>query len=128
MADDPNTFARDLDRAAAAAKTVTRSVVNRGAVTIKTQAQANARASARWHGRHAPASINYDLDEGPHTVSADIGYDRDAPGNAGKQARLGGILEYGSPTSPAHRDLGRAFEDEEPKFERALADEIGKLL
>jgi hypothetical protein len=128
MAESPDGFARDLERAAAAAKPVVRRVVNRGAATIKAQARANAKSTARWHGRYAPMAINYDLDEGPSWVSADIGYDRDAGGNAGRQARLGGILEHGSPTSPAHRDIGRAFEDEVPKFERALADEIGKLL
>ncbi|SDN79126.1 hypothetical protein [Geodermatophilus sp. DSM 45219] len=128
MAESPDGFARDLERAGAQVKSVVRPVVVKGAVNVKNEGRRNSTASSRWHGRYAPQAIDFDVDETGDVIEADIGYNHDAPGNLGKQARLGGILEYGSPTSPPHRDLGRALESEEPRFEQAIADAVGRLL
>lgn len=40
----------------------------------------------------------------------------------GGMGSLGGILEFGSPTSAPHPHLHPAFDEEVPRFDRAIAD------
>jgi hypothetical protein len=58
-----------------------------------------------------PASISYDVTEGPGVVEAEIGPDKGRP-----QGPLGNLLEFGSAHNPPHNDGGRALDDEEPRF------------
>lgn len=123
--DTPNSLAADMLKAAGEAIVGTRAIVAKGSLNIKNDARANVLASAPVHNAHAAYAITYDTQIGRTVVSGEIGYDKDRPGGS-----LGNLLEYGGggDRSPAHRDLGRAFDSELPRFEEALAVFAGKLL
>jgi hypothetical protein len=70
------------------------------------------------HNAHAANAITYDtqIDAKGLVTRGEIGYDKGRPGGA-----LGNLLEYGSRNNAPHRDLGRAFDSELPRFEDAIA-------
>jgi hypothetical protein len=121
--DTPESLAADMLRAATEAIVATRAVVQKGALNIKTEAKANVLKSAPVHNAHAAQAITYDTTIGASTVDAEIGYDKDRNGGS-----LGNLLEYGSRKNSPHRDLGRALDAEDPRFEQAIAAAIEKLL
>jgi len=123
MVDTPATLAAAMLSAAAKSVVATRAVVAKGALNVKNEAKANVLQSAPTRNAHAHNAITYDTTIRPTTVDAEIGYDKDKRGGA-----LGNLLEYGSRNNPAHRDLGRALDNEEPRFEKALGDIVGRLL
>ena len=127
MAQTPDQFAADLLKAAGKAIVGTRAIVQKGALNIKNDARKNVAQSAPMHNAHAQYAITYETknDFKAGVSRAEIGYDKDINGGA-----LGNLLEYGGggDRSPAHRDLGRAFDAELPRFEEALAMFAGKLL
>lgn len=89
-------------------------VVTKGALNVKNGWRANATASSGAHARHYPRTIDYDVRPLGLLVEAEIGP------SGGGQADLAPVLEYGSPTSPPHRDGGRSADREEPRFFAAL--------
>lgn len=101
-------LAADLAAAAAAAPVEAAAVVAKGLLNIKKGARANATASSGAHAAQYPATITYDPD--PDGLGGEVGPERRGQGN------LGPILEYGSANNPPHRDLGRALDEEEPRF------------
>lgn len=111
-----------LDAAIKTAPAETVKVVSRGSLQIKKAWQ------RRWKGHphisHLPYTINYDIKSAWHTVSGEIGPDRDRGG----QAPLAGIIEYGSPTSPPMPGGLPSLAEEAPRFEKALEDMAVKLL
>lgn len=109
--DTPESLAADLLKAAAKSVVETRAITQKAALNIKTQAKANVQQSAPAHNAHAHQAITYDTKIGATAIDAEIGYDKDKRGGA-----LGNILEYGSRNNEPHRDLGRALDDEEPRF------------
>ncbi|OKI22206.1 hypothetical protein [Streptomyces sp. CB03911] len=115
----------DLARVGADLDERTHQVVSRGALNIKRDWRANARASSGRHARLYPSSIGYD----PITAlpgggaSAVIGPDKDAP-----QGALGNLLEFGSAKNGPHNDGGRALAAEEPRFIAAVEQLAGDLL
>ena len=111
MAQSLDSFARDLRAAAEHAPREAAAVVSKGALNVKTDARANARASSGVHAAKYPDTIGYDLDA--DGLGAEIG-----PARSG-QGHLGPILENGSINNPPHRDLGRAMDVEEPRFVQA---------
>ncbi len=113
----------DLARAGLELERRTQQVVSRGALNIKRDWQANARATAGRHARLYPASIGYDLTSGPGGTGAVIGPDKDRP-----QGALGNLLEYGSSKNAPHNDGGRALAAEEPRFLAAVEALGGELL
>jgi hypothetical protein len=125
--DTPTTLAADMLKAAGEAIVGTRAIVQKGSLNIKNDARKNVAQSAPTHNAHAQYAITYDtkVDARGLVVRGEIGYDKDINGGA-----LGNLLEYGGggDRSPAHRDLGRAFDSELPRFEDALAAFAGKLL
>lgn len=121
--DTPGTLAAALLKAAAAAVGETRAVVQKGALNVKNEARVNVLRSAPTNNAYAHNAITYDTEIGKTTVGAEIGYDKNRRGGA-----LGNILEYGSVNNPPHRDLGRALDAEEPRFEKALGDAVERLL
>jgi hypothetical protein len=123
--DTPDTLAAAMLAAAAGAVAGTRAVVQKGALNVKNEGRANALASAPRHNARAPYAITYDTKVGKASVEGEIGYDKNKPGGA-----LGNLLEFGGggDHSPPHRDLGRALDAEQPRFEKALADMAEKLL
>jgi hypothetical protein len=119
--DTPNSLARDMLKAAAEAIVGTRGIVQKGSLNIKNEARKNVAQSAPVHNAHAQYAIGYDtqIDAKGLVTRGEIGYDKDKPGGD-----LGNLLEYGAPrrgNSPPHRDLGRAFDSELPRFEDAIA-------
>jgi hypothetical protein len=116
-----NDLASDLGEASRSAGEQVRKVVKKGAQNVKEDAKRNVLISAPIHNAHAAEGINYDVAE--DGMSAEIGYDKRRRG-----ARLGNVLEYGSRNNAPHRDLGRALDVEEPRFEQAVSDAAKKLL
>lgn len=119
-------FAAELLQSALAAPVQAAKVVKKAAQNIKDEARANVRQTAPVHNAHAQNAITYDE---PSILGAriesEVGYDKDLPGGA-----LGNLLEYGGggDHSPPHRDIGRAADIEEPRFEDAARAMVGKLL
>lgn len=101
-------FAADLAAAAAAAPVEAAAVVAKGLLNVKDGARRNATASAGAHAKQYPGTITYDPD--PDGLAGEVGPERHGQGN------LGPILEWGSEHNPPHRDLGRALDEEEPRF------------
>lgn len=125
MVDTPATLAADMLKAAGKAVVGTRAVVQKGALNVKTEGRANALKSAPTRHAQAPYAITYDTKIAATAVEAEIGYDKDKNGGA-----LGNLLEFGGggDHSPPHRDLGRALDNEEPRFEKALVEMTERLL
>jgi hypothetical protein len=127
VAQTPDQFAADLLASAVEAAAGTRAVMKKAAQNVKTAARRNVAESAPVENAHAQYAITYDtsVDLRNGAISAEIGYDKDLPGG-----RLGNLLEFGGggDHSPPHRDLGRAMDDEAPKFEDFMFTMAKKLL
>lgn len=108
-------YAVTLDRAAEVAPAETRKVVTKGALNIKTSARR--RAGGLKHAPAYPRSITYDTRETATSASADIG-----PDKGKRQGALGNILEYGTLNNEPIPHMGPAADEEQPRFERAMAD------
>lgn len=106
-------LAAALAAAAAAAPIEAAAVVAKGLLNIKNGARRNAQASSGTHAKAYPGTITYDPD--PDLLGGEVGPERRGQGH------LGPILEYGSVNNAPHRDLGRALDDEEPRFIDAAA-------
>ena len=110
-------LARDFATAAASAPELARGVVAKGALNVKNQARINAKETSGTHAAKYPDTITYSE---PTILGAlvesEIGPEKRGQGN------LGPILENGSVHNPPHRDLGRALDDEEPRFLAAAAE------
>ncbi len=126
MVDTPQTLAAALAASSAKAVAETRAIVQKGAQNIKTEGRNNALRSAPTQHGHSPQTINYDTKVTGATIEAEIGYDR----SVSKSANLAWVLEFGGGRdhSPPHRDLARALEAEEPRFEQAISTMAGRLL
>lgn len=100
----------------------TAKVTSKGCLNIKRDWQ------RRWRGHphisQLPYMINYDVVSARDNISGQVGPDLDRGG----QAPLGGIIEYGSPTSAPIPGGLPALEEEAPRYEKALADMAVKLL
>lgn len=126
MVQSADSFAADLLLAAAKSSVAAAAVVKRAAQNVKTEAQANVLKSAPTHNAGAHRAITYDEPSLLGTqITSEVGYDRDKPG-----AALGNLLEYGGggDKSPAHRDIGRAADNEETRFADAVASMATRLL
>ncbi len=100
-------------------------VVFKGAMNIKAAMVSDMSASRSFRG--VARDIDFDMIDGQDSVAAEIG-PRSAPGAAGN---LANIAYFGSPTRAGGatvRDPREALEDEQPKFEQALADVLGEIL
>jgi hypothetical protein len=105
-------------KAAAEAIVGTRAIVQKGSLNVKNEARKNVAQSAPIHNAHAPVRHHLrhrDRRQGPRHPRRDR-LRQDKPGGA-----LGNLLEYGSRNNAPHRDLGRAFDSELPRFEDAIA-------
>jgi len=117
--DTPQTLAAAMLKAAAEAVAGAATVVAVGANNIKRDARANVQKSAPVQNAHAQYAITYSNPTvSAYAIESEIGYDKDLNGGA-----LGNLLEFGGggDKSPPHRDLGRALDAEEPRFESALS-------
>ncbi|MGW2544903.1 hypothetical protein ACWC5I_29495 [Kitasatospora sp. NPDC001574] len=115
---------RDLARAGAELDRECRQVVSRGALNVKRDWAANARATAGRYAPHYPRTIGYDLEvRQGGGAEAVIGPDKGAA-----QGALGNLLEFGSSRNPPHNDGGRALTSEEPRFVAAVEQLARRLL
>lgn len=107
----------------AAAQTITgvEAVVGKGASNVKRDWQ------RAWKGfKHLPAlaySVNYDVFTTPGHIQAEIGPDLNR-----NQGPLGGVAEFGTPTSAPHPGGAPALDAEAPRFEAAMALLVDRLL
>lgn len=121
----PDSLAADMLMAAGKALVMARVAVQASAKQIKDEAKANVLKSAPTHNAGAHKAITYETGYTKTGVAAIVGYDKSLPGGA-----LGNLLEYGGggDKSPAHRDIGRAADSEEPRFADAIFKLSGRLL
>lgn len=122
----PEQFAAELLATAVEVLPQSARVVKKAAQNVKTAAKENVQRSAPTNHAHAHNAITYDEPTiTPLGVSSEVGYDKDKRGGA-----LGNLLEYGGggDKSPAHRDIGRAADDEESRFAAAMLHMAGRLL
>lgn len=99
----------------------TRSVVQRGAMNVKRDAQNL--ISGLAHAPHYPRSITYDTRWTGRGSEAEIGPDKNR-----RQGALGNILEYGTAKNAPLAHLGPALDLEGPRFEQNLAELVEKML
>lgn len=121
-----DSFAAELLKAAVEAPVVAAVAVKKAAQNIKSEARENVRRSAPVHNAGAYNAITYDEPKPVGMrVTSEVGYDRNLPGGA-----IGNLLEFGGggDHSPPHRDIGRAADNEETRFEDVFAKLAGKLL
>jgi hypothetical protein len=118
MVDTPQTLAAAILRAIATTTVEVTAVVAKGALNVKNDARKNVEQSAPVNNAYAQNAITYDSPRlAGMVIEAEIGYDKERRGGS-----LGNLLEFGGggDKSPPHRDLGRALDVEEPRFEAAL--------
>lgn len=115
MADSLAVLAAELRAAARSAEDTAAAIVRRGAVNLKRDWRANARASAPHYATAYPYSIGFDIVTVEDHVLAEIGPDKDL-----RQGALGNLLEFGSVHNPPHDDGGRALRAEEPRMVAAF--------
>lgn len=99
-----------------------RTIVQQGALNIKTRAREL--AGGMPHAPRYPYSITYDTTVTDTSIEAEIGPDKDLPVGA-----LGNIFEYGtSRHGPYRPHMGVALTEEEPRFERFVDALAARLL
>jgi len=99
-------------------------VVEKGALNIKTDARARVRSAITGtYLPHYPQSIDYDIDSGSDWVEAEIGPNPDM-----LQGGMGRGVEYGSANTGPTPHLDPAYEDEQPRFEKAAGDVLARGL
>lgn len=118
---DLDAWADSLERAADELPEQAEKVVGRGLLNIKKDWK------ARWTGHahipHLPNAINYDVVRRGDDIGGEVGVDQRK-----RQGPLGGIIAWGDgPNAPLPGPL-EAIAAEEPKFEKAMADLLEKLL
>lgn len=110
----------------AAKRTVpdTRSVVGKGSLNIKQDAQRIIRAASHYgYLPHYPRSITYDVKTASAVVTGEIG-----PVQARLQGGLGPLLENGSVNNAPIPHLSPALDLEEPRFVRSMEELAMKIL
>lgn len=112
-----------IDRAMDAAVAVTK----RGAQNIKTDAVDLIRGQLSppglTHLPHYPRAIDYELDEGGLSVTAEIG-----PDSAKRQGGRGSGVEFGSVNARPMPHMFPALDEEEPRYLEQLARRVGDVI
>lgn len=98
-----------------------RGVVRDGIRVGANLARANARVTARKHGKHYPRSITFEMTSGlglfGNTISGEYGPDINRP--------QGGMsFEFGSRNQKPHLDLARSADVVGPAFIRSVDDQV----
>lgn len=117
-----NEFVLELDAATSRMIPEATAVVSKGCLNIK---QDWARAWSSM-GKHLPMlgrSVSYDVAVLPGRILGEVGPDLNR-----RQGPLGGVAEFGTPTSAPHPGGAPALDAEAPKFEAAMLALTVKLL
>lgn len=96
-------------------------VVGRGLFNIKQDWKS--RWSGHAHIPHLPNAINYDVTRHDDDIGGEVGVDKTR-----RQGPLGSIIAWGDGANAPLPGPLEAIAAEEPKFERALADLLEKLV
>lgn len=116
-------LAADLGRSGAGVLGEAGKVVFKGAMNIKSGMQKEMRGSR--HFKSLARSIDFDIETRPSGVEAEIG-PRSGPGEAGN---LANIAYFGSSRGGGGTvDFMKPFEDEAPRFEKAIGDVLRDVL
>lgn len=117
-----NEFVVELDVATSRMIPETTAVVSKGCLNIKKDWAASWSSLAK-HLPMLPRSVSYDVTVLPGRVLGEVGPDLNR-----RQGPLGGVAEFGTPTSAPHPGGAPALDAEAPKFEAALLALTVKLL
>lgn len=117
-----NEFVVELDVATSRMLPEVAAVVGKGCLNIKKD-WANSWAALAKHLPMLPRSISYDVTTLPGRVLGEVGPDLNR-----RQGPLGGVAEFGTPTSAPHPGGAPALDAEAPKFEAAMLALTVKLL
>jgi hypothetical protein len=117
-----NEFVLELDKATSQMLPEVSAVVGKGCMNIKTD------WAGRWSGlgKHLPdlpKTVSYDVFTLPGRVRGEVGPDINR-----RQGPLGGVAEFGTPTSAPHPGGAPALDAEAPKFEAAMLMLTKRLL
>ena len=111
----------EFEAAASLTVSSTQAVVGKGCSNIQRDWRSTWRAFK--HLKSLPRSISYDVVTSPGHVTGTVGPDLNR-----KQGALGGIAEFGSPTSAPHPGGAPALDAEAPRFEAAMLALTERLL
>jgi hypothetical protein len=114
-------LAADLGEIPVKAVPEVRAITQKGALNIKQDWQ------ARWRGHPTfpalPSAVSYDTRITAGFVEAEIG-----PDKGRRQGALGNIIEFGTPNNAPIPAGMPALNAELPKYEKALAEALTKLM
>lgn len=116
-------LSRDLGKASAVAAVVMYGVVKDSANDVRAMWYRNAKLEADKAARRYADTITVHP-----AIGTGIRFEVYPDARVNGQARLGDILENGSPTSPPHLWAERATQEAEPRIERKIDLAIGKML
>lgn len=114
-------FALGLDKSASDVFDTMRPVVQKGALNIKEDLQAD--ASGHPHFPYLPAAISYDTTATKSEIHAEIGPDKDKRGGA-----IANVVYFGTSKNTAVLDINGPLDREEPRFIKAVEGAIEDLL
>ncbi|WP_113704597.1 hypothetical protein [Nonomuraea lactucae] len=120
---DLDKLAADLAAEGDAAIKLTYDAVRDQAQQLQRTWRANARRTARRHGKHYPSSITNEQIPSTSAAIWEVG-----PEIGKKQGSMGVGFEYGSSNQPPHWDGTNAAVQQEPKLHQALKDILKDLL
>lgn len=100
----PEELMRDIEKA-----------TSKGSLNIKRDWSSHFEGST--HAPHLARAVNYDLDRQGYVVTSEIGIDKGRV-----QGPLGNLTEFGSINNAGDPAGQRALDDEEPRYEKAMAD------
>lgn len=112
----------DITKAGAKVLPDVEKVVFKGAMNVKKRMQEEAKSSRSFKG--ITPSIDFDLTAGPNGVEAEIG-PRHGPGEAGN---LANIAYFGTSRGGGTVDFEKPLTEEQPKFEKAIAEVLKNVL
>ena len=113
----------DLEQAAVKALPALAAVAEKAGVSLQAKWRANAKATAKKHGRWYPSSITHETKVTAAAVTVEVG-----PETGKKQGGMGRGFEYGSVKQPPHLDGKKAADAVEPDFTAACTAAATSLL
>lgn len=113
-------FAMDLGRQGGKVKDQAEKVVFKGSLNIKKGMQEELKASSVW-GRIA-RFVDFDVEVRPNGVEAEIGPKDEGSGN------LANVAYFGTSRGGGTVDFMKPFNDEKPRFEKAIEEVLRNVL
>lgn len=121
-ASELRSFAADLGKSGARVLKDAEKVVFKGAMNIKNGMMEEMRGSR--HFKSLSRSIDFDIEARPNGVEAEIG----PKSGSGEAGNLANIAYFGSSRGGGTVDFMKPFEDEVPRFEKAIGEVLKDVL